>query len=184
MAYWYLEESYPVNIAVTGGLILAILEITLEKIFTKHVHTLSKLNFFLILFLGGLSLLGEDGLWFKLQPFFTGVAISGFLSYRLFVGKGLLVEMTEILGQSKIPDFVLTYLEKHMAFFFLAYGIFMGALALFGTTGQWAFFKTLGFYGIFVVFMIFEMILLRFKLKKMMKYEQSRAILSRFSHHP
>lgn len=49
IAYWYLEENYSLQIALIGGLVLAVLEMTLEWLFTKHIHTLSKFNFFLIL---------------------------------------------------------------------------------------------------------------------------------------
>lgn len=165
IAYWYLEENHPVHIAVIGGLILAILEILIEKIFTKHVHTLSKLNFGLILILGSLALLANEGVWFKLQPFFTGCALFGFLLYRLKKGRGLLIEMSDLIGKQKLPDFVLTTLEWHLAFFLLFYGIFMGVLAISFDTGTWTFFKTIGFYLFFFVFLIGEMILMRRRLK-------------------
>ena len=141
-----MEENYPLRIALGVGLILAIIEIILEKIFTKHIHTLSKFNFFLILFLGLISLLGDDGIWFKLQPLFTGIGISGFMIYRLLMGKGLLFEMLEIIPEDrpKPPEFIVQMLEKHVAAFFLIYGFFMGALAIWGTTDQWMFFKTIG----------------------------------------
>ena len=162
MAYWYMEENYPLRIALTAGLVLAVVEIIVEKIFTKHVHTLSKFNFFLILFLGGISLLGDDGIWFKLQPLFTGIGISGFMIYRLVRGKGLLFEMMEIMPEDKPrpPEFIVQALEKHVAAFFLLYGFFMGALAVWGTTDQWMFFKTIGLYIVFFVFLIIEMFLI------------------------
>ena len=103
IAYWYLETKYPIKIAIAGGLLLAILEISAEKIFFKHVHKLSKFNFFLLLFLGGLSLLGEDGLWFKLQPFFTGQVLGGVLIFYLWKGKGLMAEMMESMGKKSDP---------------------------------------------------------------------------------
>ncbi len=40
IAYWYLEENYPVMIAVTGGMILATIEVLFEKIYFKHVQHL------------------------------------------------------------------------------------------------------------------------------------------------
>ena len=87
IAYWYLEENYPIRIAIAGGLALSILELTLEYIFTKHLHSLSKFNFGLILFLGGLSLLGDEGIWFKLQPAITGIVIAIFLLVKRKLGK-------------------------------------------------------------------------------------------------
>ncbi|MFZ4712263.1 MAG: inner membrane-spanning protein YciB [Bacteriovoracaceae bacterium] len=164
IAYWYLEEYYPIRIAVAGGLALAVLEIILEKVFTKHVHTLSKFNFILIALLGGISLLGEDGLWFKLQPFFTGFIMGGFLLYKLKKGEGLFLEMMKEMNGNKVPpvDLIKT-LETHLAYFLMVYGCLMGALALWGTTSQWAFFKTIGFYIAFIVFFLFEVLMLRRK---------------------
>lgn len=173
IAYWYLDENYPVKIALTGGLILAVIEILIEKIFTKHVHTISKFNFFLILFLGALSFLGDDGVWFKLQPLFTGIGMSAFMVYRLKRGKGLLFEMMESMPQKKnvqLPDFVFQMMEWHMVFFLLGYGIFMAVLALYASTGTWAFFKTIGFYLAFAVYMVIEFILIK-RVMNRLKYQ-------------
>lgn len=169
IAYWYLEENHPVHIAVIGGLILAVIEIILERIFTRHVHTLSKLNFGLILVLGSLSVFAHEGVWFKLQPFFTGIALFSFLVYKLKTGEGLLEEMSELMGTKKLPNFILRSMEWHMAFFLLIYGFFMGGLAIYADTGAWTFFKTIGFYLVFFIFMIGEMFLIRRKLSKLVK---------------
>ncbi len=93
LAYWYLEENYSLEVALTGGILLSVIEMLLEKIFTKHIHTLSKFNFALILGLGSLSLLASEGIWFKLQPFFTGVVMGGYLLFRNLRGKSLITEM-------------------------------------------------------------------------------------------
>ncbi|GAB4009953.1 MAG: hypothetical protein Fur0010_01590 [Bdellovibrio sp.] len=174
IAYWYLDENYPLKIALAGGLILAVIEVLIEKIFTKHVHTISKFNFFLIAFLGGISLLGDDGVWFKLQPFFTGLGMSAFMFYRLKRGKGLLLEMIESMPNKKniaLPDFIFISMEWHLAFFLIIYGVFMAGLAVYASTGMWAFFKTAGFYIVSLVFMIVEFLLIRRKMKEL-RYQE------------
>lgn len=182
MAYWYLEENYPIRIAIAGGLILSILEITFEKIYTKKVHTLSLFNFYLILFLGSLSLIGDEGIWFKLQPMFTGVGISLFLLYKLKKVDGLLIEMLESFpSKNQVPHELMKYMEGHVAIFFLIYGIFMGAVAFWGSTDQWLFFKTLGFYGVFLIFMVFEFFMMRKKMLQIHKRQFSSEVLGRFN---
>jgi intracellular septation protein len=182
IAYWYLEEHYPIRIAIAGGLGLAILEISFEKFYLKHVHTISKFNFFLILFLGGLSLLGDDGIWFKLQPCFTGVGISSFLAYRLVKGNGLMAEMMETMNPERMPpEEILKGMEWHMVFLFGPYGIFMGGVALWGTTDQWLFWKTIGFYIVFAVFLLIEIILVKRKVRQMLKRQEQHQALSRFN---
>lgn len=162
IAYWYLEENYPLKIALAGGLLLAILEISLEWFFTKHVHTISKFNFYLILVLGGISFLGDDGIWFKLQPAFTGVGIGAFLIYRTVSGKGLMIEMMETMNPEVKPLPFMPLVEKHISLFFFLYGIFMAYVAFSLSTDKWLFFKTIGFYIATGVFFIVELIYLRF----------------------
>lgn len=182
LAYWYLEENYPIRVAITGGLLLATLEVTFEYFYTKHVHTLSKFNFFLIAILGGISLLGEDGVWFRLQPAFTGLAIAGFMIFRLWRGEGLMWEMMQSMpNKPQVPAFFFQTMEKHMVLLFGGYGLFMGYVALKLSTDQWLFFKTLGFYIAFGVFSVFEMIYLRLKVKKWHKNQQKSAVLKSFN---
>ena len=182
LAYWYLEENYPIRIAVSGGLILALLEISLEKYFTKHVHGISKFNVILIAMLGGLSLLGDEGLWFKLQPLFTGVIMGGFLIFKQWRGVGMMEEMMlSIMDENKRPPlFVIRTLELHAAIFLLVYGIFMGGVALYWTTDRWVFFKTAGFYICFSVFFVFELILMRIKMRKFIENQKKAELLKKF----
>ena len=181
LAYWYLEENYPLRIALTAGMILAILEIIFEKIFTKHVHTLSKFNFFLILFLGGLSLLGDEGIWFKLQPFFTGIGMSSFMGYRLWKGKGMFVEMMESFPQkNNLPDFIIKKMELHVCLFFLIYGFFMAFVAIRLSTDMWLFFKTAGLYIVFFVFMVFEFLFIRNQMKKFLENQKKSELFKQF----
>ena len=177
MAYWYLEENYPIRIAVTGGLLLAILEIALEKKFTKHVHGLSKFNFFLILFLGGLSLLGDEGIWFKLQPAFTGVGIFLFLTWRLYQGNGLMNEMVQAMNQNPPPEFLLKSMERHLSVLFGVYGLFMVYVAFEMTTDRWLFFKTIGFYIAFAIFFVFELLYSRLLMRRYVENQKRMEIL-------
>lgn len=165
IAYWYLEENYTIEVALVGGLILSVLEVTLEKVIYQHVHTISKFNFFLIATLGGIALIAKDGLLFKLQPFFTGTLMSLFLFWRLKSGRGLIAEMSSQMNnnQQRIPLKTLNYLERNMALFLLVYGLFMGGVALKMETKQWLFFKTIGFYLASFIFIIGQAALIRYK---------------------
>jgi intracellular septation protein len=182
LVYWYLEDNYPVRIAVTGGLLLAGLEIILEKVFTKHVHGISKFNFFLLLLLGGLSLLGDEGLWFKLQPFFTGVIMGGYLLFKLYRGKGLMEEMMLAMMEEsrRPPPFVVRILELHSSIFFLLYGVFMGYVALYLSSDQWIFYKTAGFYIAFFIFFLIELVYIRLKMKRIMANQRKAEVMKNF----
>ena len=166
IAYWYLEENYSLQIALIGGSALAVVEITLEKIFTKHVHSISKFNFYLIVVLGAIAFIGNEGIWFKLQPFFTGIFMGGYLLFRVLTGTGLMVETMESMGR-EIPDKdAFKSLERDLGVFMILYGIFMAFVAFKLSTSQWTFFKTIGFYIVSIFFFIVEMVILRRKVKK------------------
>ena len=174
IAYWYLEENYPIRIAIAGGLALSVLELSLEYIFTKHLHTLSKFNFGLILFLGGISLLGDEGIWFKLQPAITGVVIGGFLLFKVLKGKGFFVEMMESMDKENIPTELIKPMEIHVAILFSVYGLFMAYVAFYFSTDRWLFFKTIGFYIVFAFFLFGEFIYLRWKVKKVAEIQKKQ----------
>lgn len=167
IAYWYLEEHYNLKIALMGGMILALAEISLEKILTKHVHTISKFNFFLIFVLGTIAFIGSEGIWFKLQPFFTGILMGGYLLFKLSRGESLMLDSLKAMN-GKIPNEVeFKILEKHLSFFLIIYGFFMAYIAIYQTTSTWTFYKTIGFYIASILFFIFQFI--RVKLKNRRK---------------
>lgn len=174
MAYWYLEENYSLQIALTGGIILSILELTLEKIFTKHIHNLSKINFALIVGLGVISLLAKEGIWFKLQPFFNGIIMGGIFLYSSLRGKSYFYEILEHSGKVIPPKDIVINMEKHMAIFMMIYGSWMAYVAFKLSTDRWLFFKTIGLYIAFGFFMVFEIFILR---KRMREHYQKEMML-------
>lgn len=185
--YWYLEANYPVRVAVVGGLALSLIELGTEKLFSGRLHTISKLNFYLLVFLGGLSILGEKGIWFKLSPLFTGLGMGGFFLWNWWRNKTVLLEMMiEMKGEKALPlpphlmAPVFQQTERDIGLFLIGYGFWMGALALWRTTGEWLFFKTAGFYVAMGVVSILEAILMRLRLRRVAMWEYQRQTLQRF----
>lgn len=167
VAYWFLETYFTLEIALIGGIVLGVLEMIFEKKFTGHVHTLSKLNLSLVVVLGGISLIAKEGIWFKLQPTLTGIAVSSFLFYHKFKGRSIMYEMLQDMKQKPpFPLEIYRIIEVHMCFFLLGFAIFMGHIAINETTATWLFWKTAGFYIVFGAFMVFEMLYLRWRIKK------------------
>lgn len=166
--YWYLESQYPVKIALMGGIILSVAEITFEKFYSGYVHQLSKFNFFLIVALGGFSLMEENGIWFKLQPSLSLWAVSLYMGFKLKNGKGFFKEMMDEMRPDapKPPDFIMQSMERNMVILFACYGILMGVLAIWYPTSIWVFFKTAGLFIVMGVFVIVQMILNKKAMKK------------------
>jgi|GEM_PF-732146 len=176
LLYWYLEEYYPIRIALVGGITLSIIEIVFEYIFTKEVHTLSKFNFILVVVLGGLSLLANEGIWFKMQPFFTSLFMGGFIYYQASKNRGLFLPIMEQMKKPLPPEEIILSLEKHVAIFFIGYGGVMAFIALHGATSQWLFFKTAGLYASFFIFFIAEYFYLRIKMAKLIRNQRKAMI--------
>lgn len=167
LAYWYLETYYTLEIALIGGIILGVVEMLLEKKFTGHVHTLSKLNIALVVVLGGISLIAKEGVFFKLQPTFTGIAIASFLVYKKIKKQSLMLEMLQDLKQRPpLPDSVYKTMEWHMCLFLIGFAAFMAWVAVKETTATWLFWKTGGFYIAFGGFMIVEMFIIRLMMRR------------------
>ncbi len=167
LAYWWLEENQPLNIALSVGIGLSVLEVTVEKLYTGKVHTLSRLNFGIILLLGTLSLFAREGIWFKLQPTLTGFVCGTWLTFNQAKGKTMLLEAMEEMGRPwPFPQEWLRDFERHVIIFIFAFAAFMAYWSIWGTTSQWAFWKTGGQYICFATFLIAEFWWLRHKVKK------------------
>lgn len=162
LAYWYLETYYTLEVALIGGILLGIIEMLLEKKFTGHVHTLSKLNIALVVILGAVSLVAREGVWFKLQPTFTGLSLATYLVFKKIKKQSLMVEMLKDMKQKPpLPDEIYKNMEWHMCLFLIGFAAFMAWVAVKETTATWLFWKTGGFYIAFGGFMILEMIFIR-----------------------
>ena len=167
VAYWLLETYFTLEIALIGGIVLGVLEMIFEKKISGHVHTLSKLNLGLVIVLGGVSLLAKEGVWFKLQPTFTGLAVASFLLYQKARGHSIMLQMLQDMKQkAPLPPEIYKMMEFHMCFFLIGFASFMAYIAVYTPTATWLFWKTGGFYLAFGGFMIGEMIYLRWRMKK------------------
>lgn len=176
IAYWYLDEHFSVKIALVGGITLSICEIVFEKLYSGHVHALSRFNFILIIFLGGVSLLGNDGIWFKLQPALSFLGVSVFFIYRLRKGKGVFAEMMEgFPSEKRPPPQILRAMEVHMTYLFISYGLLMIVLAIWFSTSVWIFFKTIGLYIFFGLFMVVQFYLNKKRMLKILSDQRNQS---------
>jgi len=167
VAYWILETYTTLEIALIGGIILGILEMSFEKWYSGHIHTLSKVNLSLIVVLGGVALVAHEGVWFRLQPTFSGYGIAVFLIYKMIKKESLLWQMLKDMGQMPpFPEAIYKTIELHMVIFLLLFSTWMIKVAVYHTTANWLFWKTGGFYIVFGAFMVLEMFYLRFRMKR------------------
>lgn len=80
----------------------------------------------------------------------------------------MLTMMKDMEKKVPMPDFIMQKIEYHLAFFLLINGVFMGYLAIYESTSTWAFFKSIGFYLVFLVFLVAEIFVIKNSFKKYM----------------
>ena len=122
-----------------------------------------KLNFYLILILGGIAFIANEGIWFKLQPAFTGVIMGSYMLMRLKRNDSLMIQMMKEMNNQNIPEKMILFLERNLSLFMLIYGLFMAFVAFKLSTDQWLFFKTGGFYILTGVFFVTQLVYLKLK---------------------
>lgn len=151
IAYTILENLYDPKTAVIGGVIISALEIIAEKILFKHVLKLAYLNFFLILLLGGVSVLQDNEIWFKLFPAITSLCVGSYLLYQIKKGQSVITEFMDIMGTDPKQQKMIPFFEREMAYFSIWYGAIMFAVPFYFSTTVWAFMKVGGSFILFLV---------------------------------
>lgn len=138
-------------------------EIIFEKVRYKKVSGITWAANILILGLGGISILADDGIWFKLQPAIFEAFFALFFWGSVILKKPLLLAMAEKQGQL-IPDFLksfITGLTVRMGVFFALHAALATWAAFEWTTAQWALLKGAGVTVSFLLYMGVEFLWMR-----------------------
>lgn len=163
-----IEDQYGIIYGLVAGMIYAVLEILYEFYRYKKVSKLTIVSNTMILALGGVSLLTNEGAWFKLQP-----ALLEFLFFIILFGswlikKPLLSKLAE-QNNASLPEVIksnMSAMTFRVSLFFLTHAVLAYYAAFYWTTEQWAWLKGVGLAVSFVIYLVFEMIYLRFKIKR------------------
>lgn len=163
LAFTWLEESYGLFWGLVGAMAFSVVEILVEYWREKRISLLSGVTFLAIMILGGISLLAQDGVWYKLQPAIFEFGMAMVILVFGFRGKPFLLWMMEQQGQSP-PDFLrkrFVGISWRLAVFFLLQAAVTAWAAFFWSSSNWALVKGVGFFGSFVLYFGIEIFLLR-----------------------
>lgn len=172
-----IEEMYGTLWGLIAGMVFGVGEIAWELIKYRRVETMTWAGNGLLLGLGGISLLTDTGVWFKLQPSILEGVMGGVLIGSVILKRPLLYAMMKQQMEEKV---VPTFSEKVGTTFFAALGgmtLRMGLflwvhaglaawVALYGSTRVWAVLKGVGFTVSFIVYLVVESLLLRYRIAK------------------
>lgn len=169
ISFALVEEYYGVLWGCVAGMVFGIGEILYEKIALKTVSGITWFSNALILILGGLSLISEDGIWFKLQPALVLLCFGAIVVGSSIINRPLLTAM----ALKQRPDLPLAALEMLTGLNFRV-GILFLALAGLSTwaayswsTEAWAFLKSFGVLIILVLYIVGETLIRRFLGKRL-----------------
>ena len=175
IAFTLIEEYYGVIPGLIAGMIFGGGEIIWELYKHKKVQKLTWIGNGLLLVLGGISLISSEGLWFKLQPALMEGIFALVLWGSLIVKKPLLVYLAEQQGH-QFPDIIKARMKgitfRSGCFFAIHTALAVWA-ALHWSTTNWALLKGVGVTVSFILYLGFEVILLR---KTAIQLQQQQAM--------
>lgn len=171
IAFTIIEEKYGTMAGLIAGMIFGVGEITWELLRYKKVNRITWIGNGLLLGLGAISLISNEGIWFKLQPAIMEAAFAVVLWVMLLFKKNLIVILAEQQGQ-KFPDqakHLMNGLAFRIGLFFAVHAVLATWAAFDWSTTAWATLKGIGFTVSFILYMLLEAVWMR---KKMLTQQQ------------
>lgn len=163
IAFTLIEEYYGTWWGLVAGLAFGLGEIVTEYVRERRVRGFTWFGNGLLLALGGVSLLTDDGIWFKMQPALMEGAIAAALWFFLLIGRDPLRWLMESQGHA-VPGPLLPYLKGlcfRIGVFFALQAVLAVHAALHWSTEAWALLKGIGLTVGFVIYMGIEFLVLR-----------------------
>lgn len=166
-----IEEGYGVMAGLCAGLVFGAGEVIYELVRYKKVSTLTWVGNGLLILLGGISLISQDGIWFKLQPalFEAGFFIFLFGSWLL---KKPFLQLIIEKQTPEVPDFLkntFSGMTFRLSLFMLAHAILATWAAFEWSTRHWALLKGIGLTVSLILYLGAEILWLRYKIRKQSK---------------
>lgn len=178
VAFTVIEDRYGIVWGLVAGMVFGLGEIIYEWVTQRRVDPMTLGGNGLILVLGGVSLVTQEGVWFKLQPSLIEAAMAAALWVSVALGKPLLVSVlrkqlalqTGPLAPGAAPPEVAPVLQRALGGMTLRVGLFFAAhaalaawAALHWSTQAWAMLKGVGFTVSMIVYMVVESLVLRYR---------------------
>ena len=177
LAFTLIEEHFGTLWGLISGMGFGLGEVLWEWRSQGKVDPLTWGGNGMLLVLGGVSLLTQEGIWFKLQPALIEVVTALVLWGSVLLGKPLI--QTLLQKQGALPFDLQTGLKPgvgplfkqffqgmtlRMGFFFAIHAALAVWVALYGSTAAWAILKGIGFTVSFIVYLVVESLVLRYRI--------------------
>lgn len=168
IAFTVIEEYAGPIQGLIAAMIFGVGELIFEKVKYHKISGVTWMGNGLVIGLGIISIFTQDGFWFKMQPAVLEVAFAGMLWITQLMGRPMLVELSKKQNPN-LPENLLIFLKGvnfRCGIFFLIQAVLATWAALKWSTQAWALLKGVGVTLSFVLYMVIEVIVFRYRLKK------------------
>jgi intracellular septation protein len=170
IAFTVIEDQYGIVAGLVAGMVFGMGEILWEWRTRGKVDPMTWGGNGLILVMGGISLVTQDGIWFKLQPSIIEVAMALMLWGSVVLGRPFLVAAARKQGapvdQNPLLFQALRGFTWRMGAFFALHAGLAAWAAIHWSTAAWAMLKGIGFTVSMVVYGVAESLVLRYRIAK------------------
>lgn len=174
IAYTLVEMYFGYVWGLIFGIAFGLAEVGFEWF---RYHKVEKITLFsngLLVFLGLISVLTSSSTFFKLQPSILEASMAGIFVATTVMGQPLIWVLAEKQGMaSRVPEAMIPHLKSFMTglnlrigFFFLAHAVLAAYAAFYWSTQTWAILKGVAFTISMFIYLILEVVVFRFRLKK------------------
>ena len=172
LIFWFVEDKFGTSWGLIAAIVWAVGECIYELIRYKRVQKLTLFSSLLVVVLGGLGLWLDNSILFKFQPVTLEVVFAAILFLGGRSGEPLMLKMARetkpqmfenqnpiLLAKQKT---LMTQMTRHLIILLILHSGLLGYLALRGTTGQWAFWKGIGFNLFLLIWVGIEFAMIKF----------------------
>jgi intracellular septation protein len=171
LAFALVEELWGATAGLIAGMAFGVGEILWEWRTQKKVSAITWVGNGLLLVLGGVSIVSDEGYWFKLQPALLEGAMTLALFGSALLGKPLLAAMAQKqLPLAGMPEAARAQLERRLKGMNLRMGVFFAVhtvlavwSALYWSTAAWAMLKGVGFTASMIAYVLAEVLWVRIR---------------------
>ncbi len=171
VAFAVVEEVWGPKAGLVAGMVFGVGEILWEWRTQKKVQAVTWIGNGLLLGLGAVSIVSDEGYWFKLQPALLEGAMALALIGSHVLGKPLLLAMArkqmppESLPAATRPVYEarLRGMNLRMGLFFAVHTVLAVWSALYWSTAAWALLKGVGFTASMVAYVAAEVLWVRMR---------------------
>jgi intracellular septation protein len=173
-----IEDRYGTLAGLIAGMVFGVGEIVYERVRLGKVDAFTWAGNGMILVLGGVSLVTNEGIWFKLQPAIIEAVTAVIFCGSVLIGRplmaGLLKKQLAAQQGTQAQSLELApWVVPLLGGATFRFGLFFGAHAALATwaaihwsTAAWAALKGIGFTGTFILYGLLEAWVLRRRISK------------------